>query len=168
MDFTDVSTSHKYWQKIIDRYYGKYQGVYKWHTSMIQEAGRTGWLASKFGREYQFERYRDKRGELKLPETQIKNYLTQGLGADIMAVARVSTMRRWRAEKIEGVLCNTVHDSLVADVRKEEMARASNLIYGVFKDLPKNISKMYQVDWDLEVRVEIKVGKDQYNLSPME
>lgn len=73
-DFTDVSTSEKYWQKVIDAFYNKYTGLRDWHTKIVQEAMQTGQLVMPTGRIYKFEPKKDFRGELKAPETIIKNY----------------------------------------------------------------------------------------------
>lgn len=63
----------KFWQKVIDKFYEKYTGIYDYHTKLIQEVSLTGKLTSESGRVYEFEP-KLVRGEWKLPENDIVNY----------------------------------------------------------------------------------------------
>lgn len=62
----------KYWQNVIDKFYEKYDGIYKYHIKLMQEATSTGQIVSNSGRVYKFEP-RMRNGELKWPETEIVN-----------------------------------------------------------------------------------------------
>lgn len=159
-DFACVSTSLKYWKKVIDRFYEKYRGIAQWHADIIREVGRTGTLTTPLGRSYTWDLH--KYGSYKIPETEVKNYPVQGTGADLVAMARCSLRRRWK--NIDGLLISTVHDSIVADVKDHHVSRVVDLFDAVFKDLPTNVSRIFNVEFDLETRVEIQIGKDMYNL----
>jgi len=163
-DFTDVSSSEKFWQKVIDAFYTKYSGFRDWHTAIVKEAMESGQLVMPTGRIYTFEPKRDFRGELKAPETIIKNYPVQGTGADLMAIARVSFYNRFKKEKIDGIICNTVHDSIVCDVEDSEVERVVKLFHEVFKDLPTNFQRMFKVEFDLPMSCEVGVGKNMKEL----
>lgn len=80
-DFTEVSTSQKYWQRVIDAFYSKYKGFAKWHNDILQQATSTGRLVMPTGRVYTFEMVRNYKGELKAPATTIKNYPVSNLAA---------------------------------------------------------------------------------------
>jgi DNA polymerase I-like protein with 3'-5' exonuclease and polymerase domains len=159
-DFTDVSTSEKFWQKVIDRFYEKYYGLYQWHTKIVQEVASTGQLLMPTGRVYKYER--NNRGEW--PITTIKNYPVQGLGADIMAIARVSFRKRFHAANINGLIVNTVHDSIVCDVQKSEVTELVDIFIGVFNDLPSNFKRMFGVDFNLPLRCEVSIGNNMKEL----
>jgi DNA polymerase I-like protein with 3'-5' exonuclease and polymerase domains len=164
-DFTDVSTNEKFWQKVIDAFYEKYYGLGNWHTSIIQEAMKNGQLVMPTGRIYTFEMERNYKGELKAPETIIKNYPVQGLGADLMSIARVSFYKRWKNTNIKGVICNTVHDSIVCDIEKEEISRVATIFLEVFKDLPSNFKRIFGVEFNLPLKCEISIGNNMGELS---
>lgn len=155
-DFTDVSRSEKYWQKVIDAFYEKYYGLARWHTEIVQQVTLTGQLVMPTGRVYRYER--DKRGEW--PVTTIKNYPVQGLGADIMAIARVSFNKRFQNSSIKGLQVNTVHDSIVCDIEEYELERVTKMFHGVFSDLPTNFEKLFKVSFDLPLRCEVSAGKN--------
>lgn len=161
-DFIHVSSSPKYWRRVIDKFYEKYTGVYAWHERIQQTVGKTSRLDMFTGRSYKWDLM--KFGSFKIPSTRVKNYPTQGLGADVVAMARVSLFKRWREAKLQGKLVNTVHDSIVADVPNKEVDLAMTLLYNVFSDLPAQISRIFDVNFDLKTNVEILVGNDMYNL----
>lgn len=70
-DFSSVSSSTKYWKKVIDKFYDKYYGLANWHTDLIRTVTTTGKLVAPTGRVYTFTK--TPRGEW--PVTTIKNYI---------------------------------------------------------------------------------------------
>lgn len=161
-DFTPVSSSTKYWKKVLEKYFAKYYGLAAWHQKICAEVGRTGMLTTPLGRTFKWDVM--KFGSFKVPDTQVKNYPVQGTGADIVSVARVLLRQRWKKANISGMLVNTVHDSIVADVEKKEVDKTVTLMYNVFRDVPRNINNIFGVNFDLETKVEILVGQDMYHL----
>ena len=160
-DFTFVSTSEKFWQKVIDKFYDKYTGLAQWHTKILQEVTQTGQLVMPTGRIYTFER--DKRGEW--PITTIKNYPVQGLGADVMAMIRVSFMKRFKNANIPGYLVNTVHDSIVLDIPEASTKQVVQLFNSVFLDFPTNFHRFFGTKFDLPLRCEISCGSNMKQLT---
>lgn len=162
-DFTDVSRNEKFWQKVIDKFYEKYYGLAAWHTSLVQEVTKTSKLVMPTGREYTYQR--TKRGDW--PVTTIKNYPVQGLGADIMSIARVSFRKRFHANKINGIIVNTVHDSIVCDVAKTEMEQTTRIFHECFADLPDNFQRIFGVAFNLPLKCEVSVGSNMKELTEM-
>lgn len=159
-DFTCVSSSKEYWVKVLEKFYSKYKGLAQWHTEIVQEVIQTGELKVKTGRRYSF--IRNERGDW--PVTNIKNYSVQGLGADLMAIARVDFAKRFWNSEIEGKLRITVHDSIVVDVPKKDVDRVCQLYYDVFRDIPRNFKSIFGVEYNLELGCEIKTGPDMGHL----
>ena len=163
-DFESVKGNEKFWQEVIDEFYSKYQGISQWHTDLMSEATTSGKLRMPTGRIYNFNstpRGRD----LVWPRTKILNYPIQGLGADLMAIARVSAFRRFKDQQIEGVLISTIHDSIVADVKSHEVERTCQLFHDVFEAIPLNFKRVFDVDFDLPTRSEVSYGNDKFNLT---
>jgi hypothetical protein len=74
-----------------------------------------------------------------------------------MMVARISAYRRLKG--ISGIsLINTVHDSIVCDVSENNLDKCCEVLYSVFVDLPKNLSKMFNLDWNVPLTCEIEYG----------
>lgn len=61
-----------------------------------------------------------------------------------------------------------IYDSIVIDCKKEYTAEIIKTVEEVFQDLPNIINKLFDINWDLEVRVEIKIGNDLFNLKEIE
>ncbi len=157
-DYAHVSTSKKYWQQRIDAFYQKYSGLAKWHRQLLIDVGKSsGRLSMPWGREYVFLR-REKNGEKHWPKTQIYNYPVQGLGAELMSIVRVSLARRLRALNVEVKLVNTVHDSVLIDTPKENVDTVVKLCKTVFMDVPGNFNRLFGLEFDVALNVEIKCG----------
>lgn len=160
-DFAEVNKSEKYWQKVLDTFYDKYQGIKKGHVKDIQTVAATGKLVMPTGREYQYETI--KRGnDIKLPETTIKNYPVQGCGADLMAIARVSAWGRLRHLSNQVKFVNTVHDSIVLDVANDDKLcyTVCTTLEDVFKDVPANFEKLFKKPFDIPMTGEVEYGNN--------
>jgi DNA polymerase I-like protein with 3'-5' exonuclease and polymerase domains len=156
-DFSYISNDAGYWQDAIDGFYDKYKGIKQWHDTLMQQAQMTGLISISTGRVWKFTPYL-KNGELKFPRTRILNYPVQGLGADLMSLARVSLWRRLNTEGLKSLLISTVHDSILLDCPSSEVDRVVKLCYNVWSDIPKNFEKAFGVPFNLETRVEVQIG----------
>lgn len=151
----------KYWQGVIDRFYEKYDGIYKYHANLMREAQSTGQIVSNSGRIYTFEP-KMRRGELKWPENDIVNYPVQGFSADLMSLIRVSAwnrLREWR-EKEKVFFVNTVHDNLVLDLNGSiaEAVEVSKIIKSSFQDCGKNYERIFGKQLLVPMDCDAKVG----------
>jgi len=163
-DFSTVSKSTKYWQKVIDTFFEKYYGLNQTHIKYIQEVTTKGYHTSPFGRVHEHTQRQTSRGpEWNIPD--ICNHINQGCGADVMAVARVSFANRWFESGLEGKLISTVHDSIVLDAPEKNVVPATIMIHETFRDLPKNISKTFGIDWNLPLLCEVGAGPNMKDLT---
>lgn len=167
-NFTDVSNKEKFWQEVIDAFYNKYKGMAQWHKAIIKEAVMNKQLVMPTGRICRFELKPNWRGDLVAPETIIKNYPVQGLGADIMSVIRVEFARLFKKEKVKGVLINTVHDSIVCDTENSELQLVNNLFLDVFKRGPELFEKRFHVKFNLPLQCEVGYGNNMKELTTLE
>ena len=164
-DFAKVSTSRKFWEKKLELFFEKYKRLKQWHGELLREVADTKKIVSPTGRTYEYEYKRGWTGDLELPTTQIKNYIVQGLGADIMSVIRVAFFRRFMQSGIKGLLVNTVHDSIVLDLEtKKDVDKAVELIYNTLSMFPQDFEMIFGVPFDLEIRGEMEVGMNQYDM----
>lgn len=156
-DFMHVSTDPKFWDKIGEKFYKKYEGIDRCHHKWAEIVMRGDPLVGPLGREWSINN-RDKQGQVFVPWTTLTNYPVQGTGADIMMLARVSFARRLKATGWPVLLVSTVHDSIVVDAPDEYIERVCNLMYQVFDDIPENIYKIFGYKWVLPMDCECKVG----------
>lgn len=156
-NFKDIG-GEQYWQDVIDQFYEKYAGLGEWHRRIFDDAKRDRKLTMPTGRVYYYEP-EIKYNKENWPRTKILNYPVQGLGADLMAIARVSLFNRLKDK--EGIkFVNTVHDSIILDFDSNICDNISivNLVDKCFSDVPKNFEKLFGKEFNLPMRVECQVG----------
>ena len=161
-----------WWDEAIANFYAKYKGLYAWHERLVQRVVESnGRLEVPTGRIYQFQPYKNQRGEVKWPRTKILNYPVQGLAADLMSIVRVSLIKRLEPyiRRINGILIvNTVHDSVVFDITPEVWDNSSkdiiSIVQEVFEDVPLNFKKLFGVEFNLPLKADITAGTDWKNM----
>jgi len=163
-NFVEVSNKEKYWQEVIDAFYNKYKGINAWHKAIVKEAMQNKQLITPTNRILRYEPKPNYKGELQWPVTTIKNYPVQSLGADIMSVIRVEFAKRFKEEKIDGLLVNTVHDSIVCDIEPYEKDRTAKLFHEVFADGPTLIQKRFGFEFNLPLKCEVGYGNNMKEL----
>ena len=163
-DFMHVSKSVDFWQGVIDNFYRKYKGLAATHARYIREATTTGKIVSPFGREYYYAPKANWKGDLVWSEPDITNWINQGCGADVMAVARVATYQRFKRSGLQSKLCSSVHDSIVADCPENEVQAVSEIFTQVFKELPKLVTQAFGVVWNIDMLGEVSVGPNMADL----
>ena len=166
-DFIDVSTDQTFWQKVIDEYYRKYSGMRGWHNTLIQDAIKLGVYKSPTGRIYSYPA-QDVAVRNWFWRPKILNYPVQGLGADLVMLARISFWNRlkslnyWEFVK----LCSSVHDSIVVDVdnSKELCYTISKMLKECVEEVPTLFKKHFNLEFNLPLSAEVKIGKDLKNM----
>lgn len=157
-DFQEVGWNARQWQKAIDSFYDKYQGLNKWHQAIVAEviSSPLHQLVMPTGRIYTYERY-SKQGEWIWPRTTILNYPVQGLGADLMTIGRYLLMSLIIPHK-KVLLLSTVHDSILIDCPKEDVDKVIEIVYNVWNDIPAEFERQFGVKFNVPMRCEIQVG----------
>jgi len=157
-NFKDIG-DEKYWQDIIDKFYDKYKGLAKWHTDIVDTVKKQFYLEMPTGRRYDYRMEVNSMGKPKLPRTRILNYPVQGLGADLMSIARVSIANRLRGKQNVDLI-NTVHDSVMIDFddTKNDSDEIVSIVEQAFHDIPANFYRLFGSKFNLPTRVDIQVG----------
>lgn len=162
--FMHVSSDPKFWDRIGEKFYKKYNVVDKCHNDWASLITKGLPIVGPLGREWAISN-RDKRGELFVPWTTLTNYPVQGTGADIMAIARVSFARRLKASGMPLLLVSTVHDSIIVDCPDEKYIQPCiNLFHQVFDDIPSNIKRMFGYTWIVPMDCECKIGRNMLDM----
>lgn len=166
-EFADANLNLDEWERVIEKFYKKYKGIYAWHQRLIKTATTTKTLTIPTGRSWKFEMLKNKRGELEWPITTIKNYVVQGLEADLMMLTRVSLFNRVKHDP-EILLINSVHDSILVDCPDSKVEFVCETIAAVFRDVPANFQRLWKVPFNLPYRGEVCVGKDWKDMKEVE
>ena len=170
-DFNWISKSPVYWQNVIDRFYDKYKGINQQHDLWVQTAIGTGQLVMPTGRTYIFEPIKLSEGGFKWPRTKILNYPVQGLAADIASIVRVSLRKRIRKIINDCIIkfVSTVHDSIILDCNcgKDKLDSIKSVVDDVFRDIPDNFYKLFNIRFNLPLSCEIKYGNNLLDMQPI-
>jgi DNA polymerase I-like protein with 3'-5' exonuclease and polymerase domains len=162
-DFINVGFSEKQWQRVIDVFYTKYDGIAKGHIADINYAKENGYLEIPSGRYYNFEPKKTSYG-YKWPLTLIKNYPIQGFGADLVMLARIEFFRRLKASGLPADFICTVHDSLVVDTPDELCYNISTMLKDSIELVPTLCRQEFDYEFKLPIWCEISVGPNKRDL----
>ena len=160
-DFINVGYNEHRWQEVIDEFYAKYTGISRWHETIVQQAISNGTYILPTGRTYEYPS-NDVVRRLWYWRPKILNYPVQGLGADLVMLARISAFNRIRKSGINAIPVMTVHDSIVYDVlddSKEAWYNISKLLKSAVQDVPINFERLFETKFDLPLDAEIQYGK---------
>lgn len=176
-DFQKVSSSEKFWQEVIDKYYTKYQGIRRWHQELIREAQSTGKLTIPSGRYYPITPDYSKKEPW--PLTIIKNYPVQGFGSDLVMLARLEVRKRllesgyrvflpwgyfsgnYKPQENDALLISTIHDSIVVDTPKQNAEHVGRILYESIASVPSLCKKVFNYDFKLPLTSEVQIGPNK-------
>lgn len=153
-DFSWVSKDEEFWQEIVEKFYEKYAAIGKTHEAWYRNAIENGLFTSPTGREFLF--FNEAGEDWKWIRPVILNYPVQSLGADLVAIARVSLYKRMKRAGLKSKLINTIHDSIIVDILNEEWYTVNKMVNEVFDDLPLNFERLFGKAFNLPMRVEAK------------
>ena len=144
----------------------KYSGVTEWHESLQKEAVKEKQITLPSGRQYAFPDAQWTRWGTATNRTAICNYPVQGFAtADLLPIALVKLYSLMKQNNLKSVLCNTVHDSIVIDVHPDEEQICVNLMKEAMLSLPSETARRYNVEYDMPVEIELKMGVNWLDLS---
>lgn len=164
-DFMGVSTSQKFWQDVIDKYYEKYHGIRTWHNDLINTAQTTGRLEIPSGRHYpivpDYTKYEP------WPLTVIKNYPVQGFGADLVMLARLEARKRLREAGIPALLISTIHDSIIADTLARYVEQTGRILNESVEAVPALCKQVFGYDFSLPLTAEVQYGMNKKEMKDL-
>jgi len=166
-DFRGTSTSAKFWEAVIEKFFTKYKGVYSHSVGLIREAIETGHIQSPSGRIYNYSPVSKWGGSSDWPRTQILNHIVQGFSADIVMIARRILWKRLQALDWDWfLLINTVHDDIQADINvdnnPERVYNSCIEMRDCFRNTAKYLSKHYGIEMNVPMDAEAKFGFSLY------
>ena len=137
----------------------KYSGIAKWHGELAKEALNTGKIRTPSGREFAFpdviRRYNGSVSHF----TQIKNYPVQSF-ATACIVPVVLLHIDGLLKELKSCIVNTVHDSIVIDVHPNETQQVIDIISETNDVLKNIIDKQWDIDFNVPLMLEAKIGKN--------
>ncbi|MEL0116347.1 MAG: DNA polymerase [Pelagibacteraceae bacterium] len=135
----------------------KYKGIRQWHDKLASEAIASGKIVTPSGREFAFPNIvRSQSGRIT-NFTQIKNYPVQSFAtADIVPLALMHIEKLLDTKR--SCIVNTVHDSIVIDVHPEEEQDCIYIVKLTNSQLGKLISSKWNINFNVPLELEAKIG----------
>jgi DNA polymerase-1 len=116
-------------ERFMADYFRRYAGVKAWLESTKRQIMRQHIVATLYGRRRPFGDMRDRtRAEVRRAERLGVNHPVQGTAAEIVKLAMIKLHRSLKAGGYQARLTLQVHDELVLDVPREEVADARELV----------------------------------------
>lgn len=125
----DIHVTKKEAKAYIENYLNEYSGVKKYMEDIVSFGKEHGYVSTLFGR------------RRELPELSAGNFITrsfgeriamntpvQGTAADIIKIAMVNIYRRMKNEGLSAKLILQVHDELIIEAPRQELAVVSRLL----------------------------------------
>ena len=125
----DLGVSVAEAKRYIEQYHATYPGVKKYMDKTVEDALKTGYVTTMYGR----RRY--------IPELVAKNKMVQAFGkraamnapiqgtaADIIKIAMIRVYRRLKEEQLDARLILQVHDELIIEVSEKDKDKASQIL----------------------------------------
>jgi DNA polymerase-1 len=141
----------------IDNYFATYSGI-SYYMIQIKEVARLqGYVTTLLGRRRSIP-------ELRIPalrsagERMAINMPIQGTAADIIKIAMVRLPERLRAADLRARLLLQVHDDLILEVPRDEVAATA----AILRETMESAVKL-----DVPLTVDVKVGDDWESMTPL-
>jgi len=171
LDYRMPQLGIKKWQSLEEDFKDKYKGLIKWQNNNFNLVCKQGYLKSFTGREYVFNKNKNKDGSWGYIKAQVCNFPCQGCAtADIMPLCMLVIYRKLKKlgylEK--GVkLVNQVHDSIILDSPNKYVEEVGNICYTVFNSIPQLVKNYWGYTWVTPMTGEIKIGNNWSDMNKL-
>ena len=121
-------------RQMIDRYFEVYPGVRRYLDQTVEEARRTGYAVTMFGRKRPIPEIRAKNpAQRGFGERTAMNHPMQGSAADIIKLAMIQVPRRIREAGLHAHLILQIHDVLDFECAPDEVDALIELVRGTME-----------------------------------
>lgn len=152
----DLSISEVEAQAFIDKYFLRYPSVKTFMDNEIKKANEQGFVLTILNRRrYLLEIKSNNQAIRQFAERQAINTPVQGSAADLMKLAMINIQKELEKQNLLSRLIITVHDELVFDVPKDEIATMIKLIRRQME---------HSLELSVPVKVTIKTGNNWLQL----
>jgi DNA polymerase I-like protein with 3'-5' exonuclease and polymerase domains len=153
----------------IKRYFREFFNIYErhgeWQVEQMESILKTGVIRTPSGREYAFPGTKRLKNGRTTNSTAIVNYPVQGFATgDIVPLACIRALRKFRELNLRSVLILTVHDSIVADTHPEEKQIVADVFKWATTGCVEEIKERWGHEMVLPLKSETSQGTDWMNL----
>ncbi len=146
-------------QEFINRYFATYSGISYYMLHIKDVARRQGYVSTLLGRRRWIPELEARNPTLRgAGERMAINMPIQGTAADIMKIALIRVDERLRADGVAARMLLTVHDELLFEVPRDDVAALAQVVREVMESA---------LPLDVPLTVDIKSGDDWESMKPV-
>lgn len=125
----DIGVSVKEADRYIRNYLAKYPNVSRFMDKVVEDAKKTGYAETMFGRRRPIPELRNSNKNVQaFGKRAAMNAPIQGTAADIIKIAMIKVYKRLEAEKLDARLILQVHDELIIETSEKDAERAAAVL----------------------------------------
>jgi DNA polymerase-1 len=144
LDITRNEAKH-----LIDQYFKQYQGLQRYMADIVAEARENGYVSTLMGRRRYIRDINSKSSLMRSNAERIAvNTPVQGSAADMIKVAMIHILEALQTMQLKTKMILQVHDELVFDVPKEELAIVKPMIEEKMRNAMPSLSVPILVGMD--------------------
>jgi DNA polymerase-1 len=138
--------------EFIKAYFEKYSGVNDYLTATKRDVAEKGYVQTILGRRRYIPEINSSNGQVRMAaERMAINMPVQGTSADIIKVAMIELQREMDEKGLEAKMILQVHDELLFELPRDEVAELSQLVLRIMPEALK---------LSVPLRIDIKTGRN--------
>ena len=158
--FGRTTAEAEYYQQFTHKYYG----IARWHTKLANEVMSTGMVTTPTGRQFAFPNAERRQGGTITYFTAVKNYPVQSISTDVVQMTLLLVEEEMRERQLKSMIVNSVHDSIVIDTYPNEEGEVKDCILKVEQSIRSKFLSKLEVDFDVPLIMDCKIGKNWMDL----
>ncbi len=137
-------------KELIDNYFREYSGLRDYMSNIVEQARKNGYVETLLGRRRYLRDIDSRNGMMRSMSERIAvNTPIQGTAADLIKVAMINIHQAMLAQGMRSQMILQVHDELLFDVHKDELAALKELV----------MDKMTHALPGLKVPILVEIGE---------
>ena len=158
--FGRTTAEATYYKQFTEKYYG----IARWHSKLANEVMATGMVTTPTGRQFAFPKAERRQGGTITYFTAVKNYPVQSISTDIVQLTLLLVEEEMRKKNLKSIIVNSVHDSIVVDTYPNEQDQVKDCITIVEQRLRESFLQKFEVDFNVPLMLECKIGSNWMEL----
>jgi len=155
-------------QTYFKEYFNIYEGLKRWHKTLMDGVIRDGIVRIPSGREFYFPNAKRLRNGRITNATAVVNYPVQSFAtADCVPLSCIRALRAFRDKNLKSKLILTVHDSIVVDVFPSERDEVVRTLVWAMRDVGEELKTRFDYTPVLPLDVEAESGKNWMEKAPV-
>lgn len=152
-------------QTYFREYFNIYKGLSRWHQVLMDGVLKNGIVRIPSGREFYFPNAKRLRSGRITNATAVVNYPVQSFAtADIVPLACIRLLRKFKELNLQSKLILTVHDSIAVDVHPDEFAPVRDALRWAMTGVAEEVKSRFGYDMALPLNIEISAGPNWMDL----